>query len=99
MEQSNNKTKIRAHARVDARGESGAGQPAPQGPGAGKRPATPGRGLEAAIWLLAFAPLVLCAVLWRSLPQQLPMQFSLDGEVNRLGSNRNFFCCALRARR
>ena len=62
MEQSNNKTKIRARARVDARGESGAGQPVPQGPGAGKRPAMPGRGLEAVIWLLAFAPLVLCAV-------------------------------------
>lgn len=90
MEQSNNKTKIRAHARVDARGESGAGQPVPQGPGAGKRPAMPGRGLEAVIWLLAFAPLVLCAVLWRSLPQQLPMQFSLDGEVNRLGSKPEF---------
>lgn len=90
MEQSNNKTKIRAHARVDARGESGAGQPAPQRPGAGKRPAMPGRGLEAVIWLLAFAPLVLCAVLWRSLPQQLPMQFSLDGEVNRLGSKPEF---------
>ena len=90
MEQSNNKTKIRAHARVDARGESGTGQPAPQGPGAGKRPAMPGRGLEAVIWLLAFAPLVLCAVLWRSLPQQLPMQFSLDGEVNRLGSKPEF---------
>ena len=47
------------------------------------------------IWALAFAPLVLCAVLWRSLPQQLPMQFSLDGEVNRLGGKAEFLAmCA-----
>ena len=38
-----------------------------------------------ALGLLILRALVLCAVLWRSLPQQLPMQFSLDGEVNRPG--------------
>ena len=97
MEQSTNNTYTRDTRVCEESGAGGlhAAAPAPQGRRGEGRRGTPGRGLECVIWALAFAPLVLCAVLWRSLPQQLPMQFSLDGEVNRLGGKAEFLAmCA-----
>ncbi len=97
MEQSTNNTYTRDTRVCEESGAGGlhAAAPAPQGRRGEGRRGTSGRGLECVIWALAFAPLVLCAVLWRSLPQQLPMQFSLDGEVNRLGGKAEFLAmCA-----
>ena len=37
----------------------------------------------AAMWLLAFVPLVLVAALYRLLPDQVPMHWGFDGVVNR----------------
>ena len=40
----------------------------------------------AAMWLLALLPLALVAVLYARLPDQVPMHWGIDGEVNRWGS-------------
>lgn len=50
----------------------------------------------AAMWLLAFVPLVLVAALYRLLPDQVPMHWGFDGVVNRYGSkNELWFLAAL----
>ena len=40
----------------------------------------------AAMWLLALLPLLLVAVFYARLPDQVPMHWGIDGEVNRWGS-------------
>ena len=40
----------------------------------------------AAMWLLALLPLLLVAVFYTRLPDQVPMHWGIDGEVNRWGS-------------
>ena len=50
----------------------------------------------AAMWLLAFVPLVLVAALYRLLPDQVPMHWGFDGVVSRYGSkNELWFLAAL----
>ena len=40
----------------------------------------------AAMWLLALLPLLLVAVVYARLPDQVPMHWGINGEVNRWGS-------------
>ena len=40
----------------------------------------------AAMWLLALTPLVLVAVFYRRLPDEVPMHWAFDGEINRYGT-------------
>ena len=40
----------------------------------------------AAMWLLALLPLLLMAVVYARLPDQVPMHWGINGEVNRWGS-------------
>ena len=48
----------------------------------------------AAMWLLALAPLVLVAVCYSRLPDQVPMHWGFDGEINRYGSKNELWLMA-----
>ena len=75
--------------------------PPPPRRGGEEKPARYARPRAGGVWYgrWPLRPFVLCAVLWRSLPQQLPMQFSLDGEVNRLGGKAEFLAMCAAGRR
>ena len=45
----------------------------------------------AAMWLLALLPLALVAVLYARLPDQVPMHWGFDGEINRYGSKNELW--------
>ncbi len=50
----------------------------------------------AAMWLLAMLPLVLVAVFYHRLPDEVPMHWGFDGEINRYGSkNELWFMAAI----
>ncbi len=54
------------------------------------QPNSAGRVMKALIWAFSLAPLAVCLILWRILPEQLPMQFGLDGIVSRMGTKTEF---------
>ena len=43
------------------------------------------------MWLLALLPLVLVAVFYSRLPDQVPMHWGFDGEINRYGSKNELW--------
>ena len=45
----------------------------------------------AAMWLLALLPLLLVAVFYSRLPDQVPMHWGFDGEINRYGSKNELW--------
>ena len=45
----------------------------------------------AAMWLLALAPLILVAALYARLPDQVPMHWGFDGEIDRYGSKNELW--------
>jgi uncharacterized membrane protein len=51
--------------------------------------------LEVLTWLVMLVPLVHLAVSWNSLPDQVPVHFNLDGEVDRWGSKYYFLTIIL----
>lgn len=42
--------------------------------------------LEASLLAIAIAPLLFLAAIWNSLPEQVPMHWGADGQINRWGS-------------
>ena len=49
------------------------------------------KGSILAMWLLALLPLVLVAVFYSRLPDQVPMHWGFDGEINRYGSKNELW--------
>ena len=47
-----------------------------------------------AMWLLALVPLVLVAAFYSRLPDQVPMHWGFDGEINRYGSKNELWLMA-----
>ena len=47
------------------------------------------------IWLFIIAPAIYLAIVWKSLPETVPMHFSLNGDIDRYGSKNELIIMLL----
>lgn len=47
------------------------------------------------VWIIIIAPLVYLGVVWKELPEIVPMHYSIDGQIDRYGNKKELFIVML----